>query len=1036
MKKGFFKKSIGFFLAAIMVFSVIPFTGMKVDAATEGSWGTNNGTDIGGRVWYCVSGASTKYPLTAKNTSSTVDKYAADWQYWCQGASKYSAMRGYGCLVVALSKLLVETGMADKNETVFNPDVFFEYGVNAGYFNSSDTYCTGNPAIAYAKLCGGELKKVGSVALSGNITNADADKIMAKINEGYYVVLHYSGHHAYIGRKASLEAGEPIVLDSSSANSYNYHWNRTFKGMTNEPFTSFDYYSVVSTPSGSSTDTLSNVSSVNAYMILNTDNVPVHITPAAGGEVVKYLPKGSVIYFSQKGTNSAGNTWYKLGTGEGRYDDVSGYIYGNYVSTMPTSGAYKIHSDMQANVILRSTQSTSGSVVASLGPNAEFTISSVSGSWAYATYGGKTGWLHIGYAKYIGTISCTTHSYGSWTTTKSATCTASGTEQRKCSICGNTETRTVAALGHSYTTKVTPPTCTSQGYTTHTCSRCGSSYNDTYTSAAGHKYDNACDTTCNVCGAVRSTSHSFGAWTVVYNPTCTEMGYEDRMCSSCYTIEGRTIPALGHSYTTKVTAPTCTEQGYTTHTCSRCGDSYNDTYTSAAGHKYDNACDTTCNVCGATRTITHTYGSWTTTKAATCTASGTEKRTCTICGKTETRTTAALGHNYAIKTVEPTCTAQGYTMHTCSRCGDSYKDTYVAAKGHTWNSGVVTKAATETEKGVKTYTCTVCGATKTEEIPILEHTHKYDQKNTSSAYLKSAATCTAAAEYYYSCSCGEKGTSSFTSGSALGHKYTTKVTAPTCTAQGYTTHTCSRCGDSYKDTYVAAAGHKWNDGVVTQPATASSEGIKTYTCTVCGEKKTEKIPPVQIDETLTVDVKDVTAYTGNEFTVVFDYKGIDGIRSFGIWFDYDTDAFEFVGGKCLLPGYTIFDVSEKDGMIAAFETPASIGNVGELTFRVKDGAKDGVYTMSFDCHAEDAACSAHALPVNGKITVMSYVRGDVDASGAVNSMDATYLLRYTMRASKYPINQSGDMNGDGSVNSIDALYLLRHTMRPDKYPLA
>ena len=73
------------------------------------------------------------------------------------------------------------------------------------------------------------------------------------------------------------------------------------------------------------------------------------------------------------------------------------------------------------------------------------------------------------------------------------------------------------------------------------------------------------------------------------------------------------------------------------------------------------------------------------------------------------------------------------------------------------------------------------------------------------------------------------------------HSYKDVVTAPTCTAKGYTTHTCS-CGDSYVDTYVDALGHAWDDGVVTKPATETETGVKTFTCTRCGETKTETIP--------------------------------------------------------------------------------------------------------------------------------------------------------------------------------------------------
>ena len=114
---------------------------------------------------------------------------------------------------------------------------------------------------------------------------------------------------------------------------------------------------------------------------------------------------------------------------------------------------------------------------------------------------------------------------------------------------------------------------------------------------------------------------------------------------------------------------------------------------------------------------------------------------------------------------------------------------------HVWDNGKVTKEPTETETGIKTYTCTLCGETKTETIPKLTHEHSYDAV----------------------------------------------VTAPTCTEKGYTTHTCA-CGDSYVDTYVDALGHAWDNGKVTKEPTETETGVKTFTCTRCGETKTEVIP--------------------------------------------------------------------------------------------------------------------------------------------------------------------------------------------------
>ena len=73
------------------------------------------------------------------------------------------------------------------------------------------------------------------------------------------------------------------------------------------------------------------------------------------------------------------------------------------------------------------------------------------------------------------------------------------------------------------------------------------------------------------------------------------------------------------------------------------------------------------------------------------------------------------------------------------------------------------------------------------------------------------------------------------------HSYTAVVTPPTCTAKGYTTHTCS-CGHSYVDTYTDALGHAWDSGKVTKQPTETETGVKTYTCTRCSATKTETIP--------------------------------------------------------------------------------------------------------------------------------------------------------------------------------------------------
>ena len=239
-----------------------------------------------------------------------------------------------------------------------------------------------------------------------------------------------------------------------------------------------------------------------------------------------------------------------------------------------------------------------------------------------------------------------------------------------CSICGEELSREKAAQALGPHTPEDPveenrreASCTEDGSfdTVVYCSLCHEelSRETTVLKAAGHTEgeaveenrseascteDGGFDTVvyCEVCGeelsrektVIAAAGHDYTAR--VTAATCTAGGYTTHTCSRCgdsYT--DSYTAALGHDYTARITAATCTVQGYTTHACSRCGDSYTDTYTAALGHD---------------------YGAWTTAVRATCTAAGSDRRTCSRCGNAETRTTAALGHDYTLST------------GTCSRC--------------------------------------------------------------------------------------------------------------------------------------------------------------------------------------------------------------------------------------------------------------------------------------------------------------------------------------------------------------------------------
>ena len=114
-------------------------------------------------------------------------------------------------------------------------------------------------------------------------------------------------------------------------------------------------------------------------------------------------------------------------------------------------------------------------------------------------------------------------------------------------------------------------------------------------------------------------------------------------------------------------------------------DSCSVTISLACSHSYDNDCDESCNKCGATREVSHSFDGGKVTTPATCSTEGVTTYTCTSCGKTKTAA--------------------------------------IATAAHTWDSGKVTKEATCTNEGEKLFTCTACQTTKTEAVDTLAHNY-------------------------------------------------------------------------------------------------------------------------------------------------------------------------------------------------------------------------------------------------------------------------------------------------------------------------
>lgn len=441
-----------------------------------------------------------------------------------------------------------------------------------------------------------------------------------------------------------------------------------------------------------------------------------------------------------------------------------------------------------------------------------------------------------------------THSWDSGVVTKQPTCTEAGTKTYTCTSCGKTKTTEIAATGHQHTEirNKKEATCKEEGYTGDTyCKDCGAKVSSgqaipktehtwdsgKVTTKATCEHTGVRTYTCSVCGETKEeeipkTDHTYDEGTVTKKPTCTETGIKTYTCTVCQKTKTEEIPATGHQHTEirNKKEATCTETGYTGDTyCKDCGTKLSSgEVISKKAHDYEVK----------------------DRQKPTCTTDGYVLSVCKACGDEKQEVLPATGHQHTEirNKKEATCKAEGYTGDMyCKDCGEKLSDGKTIAKTteHTWDAGKVTKAATCTEKGVKTYTCTVCGATKTEEIAATGHQHT-EVRN------KVEATCTK--EGYsgdtYCTDCGEK-LSSGTEIARKAHEYEERErNEANCKRNGYILFVCKVCGDEKREV-LPKTDHQHTEIRNKVEATCTDEGYTgdTY-CTDCGEKLSDgkKIP--------------------------------------------------------------------------------------------------------------------------------------------------------------------------------------------------
>ena len=428
-----------------------------------------------------------------------------------------------------------------------------------------------------------------------------------------------------------------------------------------------------------------------------------------------------------------------------------------------------------------------------------------------------------------------------------------------------------------------------------------------------------------------------------------------------------------HNYEAVVTAPTCTEAGYTTYTCS-CGDTYTADEVAATGHSY---VDGACSVCGLAEVHEHNYEAVVT--APTCTAAGFTTYTC-ACGDTYTEEgEAATGHSYNSVVTDPTCGVAGYTTYTCSLCNDSYVADEVAATGEhsgyaedykcdacsmvvepeadtTLTLAQAIKLADALGAGkystnsyyltceiVNIYNTTYGNANVTDADGtdyVLYGLYEGDTRYDSLEYkpVKGDTITVYGPVGSYNATSYQMKNAQIKNVVAHEHDYQAVVTEPTCTADGYTTHTCSICENTYTDSEVAATGHNYVEG----------------TCSVCGAVEGAQ-PVVSTLATFDFGANGTTHNDGQDLGTSKTYTvGSYSLALTGISKVYGG-AYDAKGNSCIklgtssVVGTFTFTVPENVTEVviyaAKYKAKTSKVSVNGTTYTLTNSSNDGAYDV-------------------------------------------------------------------------------------------
>ncbi len=422
-----------------------------------------------------------------------------------------------------------------------------------------------------------------------------------------------------------------------------------------------------------------------------------------------------------------------------------------------------------------------------------------------------------------------------------------------------------------------------------------------------------------------------------------------------------------------------------------------------------------------------------------CTSYGYTPEKCSVCSEErELNVKPALGHNYgAGEVVEPKCEEDGYTAETCSRCGDVQKYDYVDAVGHSIETRDV--ASTCKDFGYTMMYCKVCGleSEKKEKTEL-------DSNNHVNTEIRGAKPADCKNEGYtgdtWCLDCNKEIAKGTTIAKTTVHNYKDVVTPPTCKEKGFTTHTCTVCGDSYVDAYTEVSTEHNYEAKVTPP-TCTEKGFTTYTCKVCGNVKNDNytdVAPHDYDAVVTTPTCKQGGYT--TFTCKVCSHSYVGDETETVAHSYER---EVTPATCTQSGYTVFTCKFCAHSYKA-EFTASLDHVyGEDGKCTLCGEPEPVNTkLAFnDEKVFIINEETKTVLVKKTVTVKDFIAAITSEGWTVTAADGSNIdeskavcTKYLVKAANgesYTIAILGDVNCDGKSNAADARITLRISARLD-----